>query len=54
MDIVQRFLTSLSEPFTFARPSTIDLLVWGSIAVTQENLKRIKMGHKKKMCGTRR
>jgi hypothetical protein len=47
-NLVQKFLTSLSEPFTFERPSTIDLPLRGSIASIQENVKRTRMGHGKK------
>lgn len=47
-EILQRFMTSLSEPFTFVKPTTIDLPRRGSIAIIQENVKRTRMGHGQK------
>jgi ribosomal protein S27E len=47
--VLKSFLASLSQPFTFERPSTIDLPRRGSsIAEIQENVKRTRMGHGKK------
>lgn len=48
VQVLQKFLTSFSEPFTFERPATIDLPRRGSISVIQENVKRTRMGHGKK------
>ena len=48
VQLLQNFLTSFSEPFTFHRPAIIDLPRRGSISVIQENVKRTRMGHGKK------
>jgi hypothetical protein len=48
MDIVRTFLTSLVEPFSFERPTTIDLPLRGFIAGIQANVKHTRMGHGKK------
>lgn len=53
VQVLQKFLTSFSEPFTFERPATIDLPRRGSISVIQENVKRTRMGHGKKSCCNR-
>lgn len=48
VQVLQSFLTSFSEPFTFQRPATIDLPRQGSISIIQENIKRTRMGHGKR------
>lgn len=47
-DVLQRIVESMSMPFTFPRPPTIDLPVRGSIAHLQENVQRTRMGHGQK------
>jgi hypothetical protein len=46
--VLKSFLASLSQPFTFERPSTIDLPHRGSSIEIQENVKCTRMGHGKK------
>jgi hypothetical protein len=47
--VLECFLASLSQAFTFERPNSINLPRRGSsIAKNQENVKRTRMGHGKK------
>jgi len=45
IDIMRACMNSITEPFTFARPSPIVLPSKGSILSIQENVQRTRMGH---------
>ena len=45
LKIVKRCITSLNKPYTFDRPSTINLPSRGFIYSIQENIRRIHMDH---------
>jgi hypothetical protein len=47
LKIVKICITSLNKPYTFDRPSTINLPSRGSICFIQENVRRTRMGHGK-------
>ena len=44
IDLCNRFIESMEEPFTFDRPAMIDLPTKGSISTIQANVKRTRMG----------
>ena len=49
LKIVKRCITSVNEPYTFDRHSTISLPSRGSIYSIQKNVRRIRMGHGKQL-----
>lgn len=48
LQVLQEFWTSVVEPLIFQRPNMIDLPIRDSIAIIHDNVKRSRMGHKKK------
>lgn len=44
MELSNRFIESMKQPFTFDRPAMVDLPSKGSISIIQANVKRTRMG----------